>query len=135
MQATKRSLGEFATSHAVSFSAKPTDANPNTDDWEGAHHWLCVLRRHGARMSVPYSQGSAIVNPPTVEDLLSCMADDCAGYENARSFADWARDYGYDEDSRKAERIYKIIARQAASLKRLLGESAYRNLLWNTERE
>lgn len=137
METTTQSLTEFVRAHAISFSVKPADSNPNMaqDDWHAsATHWLCVLRRHGARMTVPFSQGSAHTKPPTVEDVLDCLASDCAGYENARGFLDWCAEYGYSDDSRRAERTYKLIGRQAASLKRLLGEPTYNVLLWHTER-
>lgn len=40
---------------------------------------------------------------------------------------------GYCEDSRKAERIYKLCERGAAKLKSFLGDELYEELLYNTE--
>ena len=71
---------------------------------------------------------------PKAADILDCLASDAASYDNARSFEDWASEFGYDEDSRKAERIFKACGKQAIKLKRFLGEPAYERLLWDTER-
>ncbi len=38
------------------------------------------------------------------------------------SFDEWARDLGYDTDSRRAEKTYKQVVSQTAKLKRFLGE-------------
>ena len=78
--------------------------------------------------------GSAHKSPPTLADVLDCMAGESAGVENARDFADWCGEYGYDTDSRKVERTFKACQQQAADLKRLLGPAAYETLLWNVER-
>ena len=55
-------------------------------------------------------------------------------YVNAWSFEDWAGDYGYDADSRSAERTYRAIGSQVDDLRRLLGEDALQELAFNTER-
>jgi hypothetical protein len=81
-----------------------------------------------------FSQGLGIHTEATMEDVLDCVASDASGYENARSFEDWANELGYDPDSRKVERIYRAVKRQAEQLKRTIGEDAYNELLWNTER-
>jgi len=54
--------------------------------------------------------------------------------EHSTDFADFCGEFGYDTDSRKAEGIYRACGRQAANLKRMLGEDAYNLLLWETER-
>jgi hypothetical protein len=67
--------------------------------------------------------------------VLDSLASDAAGYENSPDFGDWCGEYGYDEDSRKAERIFKDVERQSAKLKKFLGDDLYETLLWDTERE
>jgi hypothetical protein len=97
-------------------------------------HWHIKMRSSGHAMSLYFSQGSAHTDPPTVEDVLDCLASDASGYDQARGFEEWARDLGYGEDSRKAEKVYKSVKRQAEQLKRLIGEDAYQTLLYQTER-
>ena len=85
-------------------------------------------------MTIYFSQGPAIAREPSAADVLDCLASDAAGYESAGSFEDWASEYGYDTDSRKAERTYKAVEKQAADLARILPVDAYNDLLWHTER-
>lgn len=72
--------------------------------------------------------------PPTLEDVLDCLASDCSSVENSRSFADFASELGYDEDSRSAERTYRVCQDQAVELENLLGRDAYKVLIWEMER-
>lgn len=59
--------------------------------------------------------------PPTVDNVLSCLASDAQGYDNTRNFEDWCADYGMDTDSRKAERSYRTIGEQAKALRHFMG--------------
>ncbi len=72
---------------------------------------------------------------PKAAEVLSCLASDAAGFDNAQSFEDWADEYGYDADSRKAEKIYKAVEKAAHRLRAFLGDSAYETLLFHTESE
>lgn len=129
-------IQDFIGNTAISSKVKRVDANPNMEDMgAGARHFLITLKAGRFTMRVPFSQGSAHTVAPTTADVLDCLAMDAAGYENARSFDDWASEYGYDTDSRKAERIYKVCQRAAASLKRFVGSAdVYQALLFDTER-
>lgn len=44
--------------------------------------------------------------PPTAREVLYCLVSDALGWENARTFEDFATEYDYSTDSRRAERIY-----------------------------
>ena len=59
--------------------------------------------------------------PPEAEDVLNCLVSDAQGLENARTFEEWCSEYGYDPDSRTAERIYKAVEKQVPDLKAFLG--------------
>lgn len=71
--------------------------------------------------------------PPTVAEVLDCLASDASSVDGAGSFEDWASDLGFDSDSRKAEDTYRATAKQANELRRLLGPVDYRVLLENVE--
>ncbi len=45
---------------------------------------------------------------PTLPDVVYSLLSDGTPFFNAQSFEDWAGEFGYDLDSRKAEAIYKI---------------------------
>ena len=95
---------------------------PVNDNFRDANGWTCTLRYQGRRLTVPFYQGTAITHEPTAADVLYCLCSDATSVENASSFEDWCADFGYDTDSRSAERIYKACERIAAKLRRLLGD-------------
>ncbi len=125
--------------HGIRMACERADRNPNMpdSDWSrSTTHWRCTFRnRAGRQITVHFSQGSARIGSPKATDVLDCIASDTAGFENARGFEDWASDYGYDTDSRKAERTYNAIKGQAFKLRRFIGsEAAFQELLFDTER-
>lgn len=108
------------------------DSNPNmTDMPAGSTHYKVTLRRAGRRLTVPFSMGPAHCKEPTAIDVMSCLISDSAGVDG-QGFEDWARDLGYDADSRKAEKLYRACERQAAKLRQFLGED-YHAFLYETE--
>jgi hypothetical protein len=123
-------LSDFIGNTALRAIIKRAASNPHMEDMgQGARHWLVTFKAGSRSMRVHFTQ------VPTAAEVLDCLASDAAGFENARSFEEWASEYGYDTDSRKAERAYKAISRQAAKLRALFGDANYETLLWNTERE
>lgn len=135
MTTEQKPMSEVLQGVKIRMTATWVDHNPHMDDSSAMDHWKCKIYCGSQSMTVYFSKGYAHKGAePTLEEVLDCLASDAAGYENARSFEDWAGDYGYDTDSRKAERTFKTIEKQAASLKRVLGEELYKALLWDTER-
>lgn len=61
--------------------------------------------------------------PDLLSVLWSCLMDSSA--LDYPTFEDWARDFGYDEDSRKAEKIYRQCLNDAAVLGSTLGLRVY----------
>lgn len=64
---------------------------------------------------------------PELRDVLYSLVMD-ADVLNSRDFEDWASSYGYDADSRKAERIYTECLRIARELESLLGRDTLAKL-------
>ena len=130
------SLEQFIQGASIALHPEWVSSNPHMEDSDNMDNWRCVLRAGHRRMTVYFSKGVGHKGTePTAAEVLDCLASDAAGVENARSFEEWCSEYGYDTDSRKAERIFKACARQAAALRRLLGDSAYETLLWKVERQ
>ena len=148
-------VNEFARKHRVKMTPTLVGSNPNMDDMpEGSTHWRCELRRSlpdvwqpGARgptaprvvrlrrtLTTYFSMGPAHCKEPTTEDLLDCLASDACTIENAPTFEEFARDLGYDEDSRKAERIFKVCQKQTEKLRQFLGDDTFALLVFDTER-
>lgn len=131
-----QTMDTFTKRTGVRMTATKVDARPDpADTWDAtARHFRCTLRTAKGRMVVWFSQGSAHTEPPTVEDVLDCLASDASSIENARGFEEWCGDYGYDADSRTAERTYRAIKRQMVGLRRLFTPDDFQALMFDTER-
>ena len=131
-------LDQFITEQQLVMSVRPIKRNPHMQGEQMPRNFECTIEFEGRGyhepLTVYFSQGSAHTKPPTLAGVLDCLASDASGVDNAQSFEDWASEYGYDTDSRKAEKIYNICVQQAQELKALLGQDAYDQLLYETER-
>lgn len=134
-------ISEFIKTRGISIKSVRVNRNPNTanDEWaKDASHYEVTFKQEGRgnnkTYSTFYSMGSAHKNAPKVDDVLDCLAMEASGAENARNFEDWANEYGYDTDSREAERTYNMVVKQAAELKAFLGATDYKFLLDEVER-
>ena len=131
-------LEQFIEKQQLVMSVRAVRRNPHMSGDQLPRNFECTIEFEGRGyhepLTVYFSQGSAHKKSPTLAEVLDCLASDASGVDNARSFEDWANDYGYDTDSRKAERTYHICEKQAQDLKALLGQDAYNQLLYETER-
>jgi len=85
-------------------------------DKEERNVYEFTLRNKNGEYSGPF--GDSIVNTkannrPTYYDILSCLS------VLEWSFLDFCSEYGYDDDSFKARKIYNEVMRQSDALKRL----------------
>lgn len=79
-------------------------ANPKNKALELEFYaWACKQKREFE----PRKGEPLAVKLPTLADILSSLLSDGGAFFNAESFEDWARNCGYDTDSRKAEGIYR----------------------------
>lgn len=130
-----QTMSEFLAAHPVTLEILD---GPNyereQDEREWEHHAYRLELRHEARtMIVPWRQGLGITDDPDAGTVLDSLASDSVGVEQTGSFEDWAPEYGFDVDSRKAETTYEQCRAQAQQLRDLLGE-ATDALLYETER-
>lgn len=91
--------------------------------------------RHASIAQAEWMKAVYRPKAPDIASVLDCVASDCAGYANSRCFEDWASEYGYDVDSRKAERTYEAVREQYRQAESLLGRAALNELMFDTERE
>lgn len=85
---------------------------------EGTSPWRVTLRYAGRRLTVPFYTGP-LAGSPDAAGVLDCILSDANSPED---FADFCSEYGYDEDSRKAERIHRACRALAPKVQRLLGD-------------
>lgn len=70
---------------------------------------------------------------PTARDVLESLALD-SDVDDFRSYDEWASECGYDEDSRKGERVYNECQLLAREMRAVFGSDAMRELRameWN----
>lgn len=77
-----------------------------------------VMARHGAR--------TAPILPQPLDVMHSLMSD--ADVIDASTFEDWASNYGYDTDSRKAEAMYRQCLELALKMRNGIGEAGLAEL-------
>lgn len=126
---------DFIEKHRITLTYEYIDSNPHMDDFKGDHYKVTLKRpipgrQHPAlsQLSVPFSKGYGHKGaPPTAEDVLECLASDARPAHD--SFEDFCSDYGYDTDSRTAERIYKAATWQTGQLKKFLGPDLFEGLM------
>jgi hypothetical protein len=99
------------------------------DDWQKkANGYRIRLRYKGKQMSIDFWQGTGITHEPEAAGVLECLLSDATCGDE--SFEDFCSDMGYDEDSRRAERVYRHCKKINKSLKALLGDD-YETFLYS----
>ncbi len=137
----------------IDISYESRHDNPHMDDSDDMDHWtvwLSVQRSVGESlnmdtmkrtMTVYYSKGRGHNGEaPTLSEVLESLAANASSVQfNAEygeadySFEEWADEFGYDQDSRKAKRTYKNICAQSRDLWYLLGEDDFKAAVYETE--
>lgn len=98
------------------------------DDWQQkSNGWHCTLRYQGRQYSFDFWQGQAITGEPEVAGVLECLLSDSQAGE--LDFPEFCLEFGYDEDGRKAESIWKACQKTNAAMKRLLNDD-YEDFLY-----
>lgn len=138
MATETQTIQSLISETGITMTAERVDRNPHMDS-QDMDHWKCkfVGRNLGmTRMTVYFSKGYGHKGAePEISEVLDCLASDAAGFSNAPSFEDWASEYGYDTDSRKAEKTFKAVLKASACLEQFLGHDYYNTLLWDVERQ
>lgn len=89
---------------------------------DNASHWqfrIYYPYQAGKEIKGHYSQGSAIKRNPTITDILNSMILDTVSVD--QPFGGWCQDYGYDEDSRKALKMYRECEKEYVQLLKMFG--------------
>jgi hypothetical protein len=110
-------------STTLSMTATWIPAEPMGDDDKWEHNsWEIVLSFEGRTMTMKFHTGLAFTGPPEIGAVLSSLALDASSMSDGETFEQWADNFGYDTDSRKAEHTYQACKEQAVKLRELLGD-------------
>lgn len=75
--------------------------------------------KHGERTSkftTYFSKGYGHKTQPTAAEVMQCLKMDIVGLHDTDGFEDWCANYGYETDSRRAEKIYYTIVKQGEQM-------------------
>jgi hypothetical protein len=82
-----------------------------SDDWqETAHKWAVKI----AGQEFEYYTGALIKDPPNYDSVMACLVRDAEALN--QTFENWALEFGYDTDSRKAYAIWEACCENARKL-------------------
>jgi len=91
---------------------------PDNPEWMEADGWTCKLRYQGRQMTFPFYMGMGLNGrEPGLDDVLHCLLSDWDAGE--QSFEEFCSDMGYDEDSRRAEKVWQTCRKAAERTARL----------------
>lgn len=66
---------------------------------------------------------------PTKNEVLQSLSLDASTFISMPTFEEWCRDFGYDDDSIKAKKIFDTCYEQTAKVKSFLGTDDFNTLL------
>tara|TARA_R100000315_G_C5196170_1_gene114875 strand:+ start:366 stop:830 length:465 start_codon:yes stop_codon:yes gene_type:complete len=126
----EKTIKQFIKENNLTMNCEYADSNPNMPDSNNMNHYKVTIKRkfklngnhldtrYGFRqMTLHFSQGYGIIGEPTLESVLNCLISDSTCGETFQEFCD---NFGYDNDSRKAEKTFNTILKQTSKLKKLL---------------
>ena len=104
------------------------------DEWKKtSNKYKARITYNKKSMTIIYYTGSGWKKDPELEDILGSILQDITyldyGFEN------FASEWGYDPDSRTAEKIYKDIQKQAKKINRIFNKEEQEELLTYLEKE
>jgi len=110
---------DFAIKHGVTLKVgKPTYGKHFPDDKQSRYIFRCTLERNGVEYSFNFGQSLASGNTePTMYDVLTCLEK----YDHP-TFEDFCGEFGYDTDSRSAEKTYDAVRTEYEAVVVLFGD-------------
>jgi len=96
----------------------PTYGRHFGDDDQERFIFPVTLLRGGKSYRLKFGQSLRARNtPPTAYDILACLTK-----YDPETFENFCANYGYDTDSRKAEKVYKAVLKEWEGVNRLFSD-------------
>jgi len=112
----QKQANEFAKKHGIILKINGSEYKKHfADDKYCRYVFNCTLKCNKRQFTFDFGQSIASGGEePTMYDILCCLQKYDVG-----SFENFCGDFGYDEDSRKTEKIYKAVLREYNAMCRL----------------
>lgn len=125
-------LSTYLDTLNIGYSRLQKASRKDMTEWDKyARHFFMVITRqvNGKTIEIEgeYSQGSGIKELPTKADYILALLTDTSGIEG-QTFKDFCSNFGYDEDSRRAERIYRACMNEYEDLRKMFTKQELRKL-------
>ena len=109
---------DFATKHGVKLQILGSEYKTMWDDNQNRTVFKVKLSRNGKSYTFEFGQSISAGNTePTMYDILTCLTK-----YDPETFEDFCSEFGYDVDSRKAEKTYKAVCKEFAAVDRLFND-------------
>ncbi len=124
-----KQANDFLKFHDLKFHARKIDYGRYFDgDKESRNIYRLTLTRRGTRIRYSTRFGASLDMTwnniePTAYDLLTCITK-----YDPDTFEDFCSAYGYDTDSRSAERIYRAVCKDWANVQRFFTKAEIEQL-------
>ena len=118
MNTYQQQAENFAQKHGVALQILSSEYKSMWGEKQSRTVFKLRLKRNGK--SYTFEFGQSIVNgstDPSMYNVLACLTKYYVG-----SFEDFCSEFGYDTDSRKAERTYKAVCKEFAAVERLFSD-------------
>lgn len=124
-----KAIKEFIKTYDIKLQWMKVSENPTMQDaGREMNNYFVNLFADGRTdkgMGLFFSMGTGIKHPPTAEEVLECLKPDIT---IGVSFHEFCSEFGYDEDSRRAEKTYNNTLEQTKKLKAWLGPERFEEL-------
>ena len=116
-----KQANDFCNKHSITIKCeKPVLKRHFAGDKEERYVWQVTIHRtvKGQKMSFEFGNSINAKNKmPSNYDILTCLTKYDPG-----TFSDFCSDYGFDTDSRRAEKTYNAVCKEFAAVQRLFGD-------------
>lgn len=102
--------------YGVRFDWRADGFHLDENRWEH-QRFNITLEREDVEHEFTWRAGMGITDDPDADTILPHLADECAmAHEYGQDFPEFARTYGYDEDSLRAYRTWEAVKKQRDDL-------------------
>lgn len=116
----QKQANDFAKKHGIklSFIGSPEYKTYFNEDKQFRFVFKCKLSRGKKSFTFDFGQSTAEKDKePTMYDILVCLTKSDVG-----DFEDFCSEFGYDNDSRNAEKTYKAVVKEFKNVDNLFGD-------------